>query len=887
VSRKKKKNKQTQKKAQKKKLRQDKKRKEKLSWQQKMARTRTSGARFPFNVREELGRAVKYQQTGQIEKAEEICRRILKIDRFHADALHLLGVLADQTGKKEDAIKFITKAIKNDPDVPDYYVNLGCTFFDMGELSKAVSAFEKALVLKPDLPEIYNNMASALWLQGKTEQAITSCKKALELKPNYFEAYNSLGNVLQSEGRTEEAIANFQKAVELRPSSPECQNNLGQAFQELGKSEEAIISCKKALELKPDFAEAHVNLGNALISKDKFDEALSCFEKAININPNIAQAYNGLGRVSEAQHHFEAAASHYEQATALNKSYFDAYINLGRLMQKMGRANEAIPYYLKVLEIKPDYVDAYNNLGNLLQAQGMIEMAITHYQTALDMKPDQPEVYNNLGIAFADLGQLEDAISSYRKAIDLQPDLGSAYDNLVHALQQTCSWEEFQNVAAKLEEISKDQMKNHVRPAETPFISVLRTTDQAYQYAIAKFHSKEISTQCSQPLTVNPITKNERISKKRITIGYLSSDFFDHATAHLMLGLFGLHDRDQFEVICYSYGKDDESYYTERIRKDSDRFVDLYSESYAEAARLIYEDQVDILVDLKGYTKGNRLEICAYHPAPVQVTYLGFPGTTGADFIDYVITDKVVTPESFSSFYSEKFVYLPNSYQVNDHTQAISPKRWRKSDLGIPESSFVFSSFNQAYKIEPLIFDVWMEILHQVPESILWLFVSNRTAKMNLVREAEKRGIDGGRLLFAKKLPKDEHLARLKISDLSLDTRIVNGHTTTSDALWAGIPVITLEGSHFASRVSASVLKAVGLPDLITRDLEEYKHLAIRLANNQKQLHIVSNTLAKSRLVKPLFDTPRFVLNLEKAYKAMWDIFCAGERPRQIIITEN
>jgi protein O-GlcNAc transferase len=281
------------------------------------------------------------------------------------------------------------------------------------------------------------------------------------------------------------------------------------------------------------------------------------------------------------------------------------------------------------------------------------------------------------------------------------------------------------------------------------------------------------------------------------------------------------------------------------------------------------------------------LAICALRPAPIQVSYLGFPGTTGADFIDYIITDKIMTPEEHSLYYSEKFVYLPHCYQVNDHTQPISNKGWKKEDLELPESSFVFCSFNHPYKIDPVMFDTWMKILRQVPESVLWLLLGNKTAEENLRREAETRGVKSERLVFAERLPKDEHLGRLRFADLALDTWIVNGHTTTSDSLWAGVPVITLQGSHFASRVSSSVLSAIGLPELITHSLEEYEALAVQLAHNPAELQELRQRLARNRLVAPLFDTPRFVRNLESAYKEMWNIFLAGEAPRQIEVLEN
>jgi protein O-GlcNAc transferase len=354
-----------------------------------------------------------------------------------------------------------------------------------------------------------------------------------------------------------------------------------------------------------------------------------------------------------------------------------------------------------------------------------------------------------------------------------------------------------------------------------------------------------------------------------------------------MLNLFGLHHREAFGVYCYSYGPDDGSDYRARIQQDCDKFVDIRDLSHADAAKCICEDQIDILVDLKGYTKDSRLDVCALHPAPIQATYLGFPGTTGADFFDYVITDRIVTPQEHTPYYKEHFVYLPHCYQVNDHRQPISEKNWTKKDFGLPDESFVFSSFNHPYKIDPVMFDVWMKILRMVPEAVLWLLKGSKAAGKNLRHEAETRGVKPERLIFADRLPKEEHLGRMKLSDLALDTRVVNGHTTTSDGLWAGVPVITLMGTHFASRVSSSILTAVGLPELITHSLDDYETLAVRLTRNPEQLAAIRQKLTKNRLTQPLFDTPRFVMNLETAYREMWKMFVAGEKPQQINVVED
>ena len=420
-----------------------------------------------------------------------------------------------------------------------------------------------------------------------------------------------------------------------------------------------------------------------------------------------------------------------------------------------------------------------------------------------------------------------------------------------------------------------------------PFVSISRSADPARNFAIAQSRSKGIAQ------GVSDIRKGlsfvfERSPRNKIRVGYSSNDFRNHPVAHLIAGLFELHDRDEFEVFAYSYGPDDSSSFRRRIEQSCDRFVDIRDFSHIDAARRIFEDKIDILVDLMGYTKNHRMQISALKPAPILTVYLGFPGTTGADFFDYILTDRLVTPEDHVKYYSEHVVHLPHCYLLNDHKAEISDKPISRRDVGLPEDAFVFCSFSQTYKIEPVMWEVWMGILRSVPGSVLWLSRGNETAQRNLKRQAGARGVDPDRIVFAEVLPKKpQHLARLRLADLFLDTRIYNAHATASDVLWAELPMITLQGSHFASRVASSILTAIGLPELITHDLDEYEALALRLARNPGELAAVGKKLSRNRLAEPLFDTPRFARNLESAYRQMWALYQDGNEPRQIEVADS
>lgn len=688
---------------------------------------------------------------------------------------------------------------------------------------------------------------------GKSGIAIDLINKAVQNDPNNPVYYNNLGYVLKDQGKLSEAITCFRKALEIKPDYAEaCCYNQGYVFYDQGDLGEAITCYEKALEIKPDYAEAYHNLGCVLKDRDKLDEAILCYQKAVKIKPDYAEAYHNLGYVFKDQ----------------------------------SKLDDAITCYEKALEIEPDCAEAYNNMGNAFRSKGKLDDAILCYQKALKLKPDFAGAYNNMGNTSQDQEKLNEAICYYEKALEIEPDFAQAHSELVCQLQRTCAWQKLEGMTAKLDSLTRNALDNGTKAAESPFLSLMRYADPSRNHAIAKSWSRDIARTMSN-LKIHFSFDAGRSRKRKIAVGYLSNDFRNHPKTHLMLGLFRLHNRDEFEIFCYSDGKDDGSYYRERIQRDCDKFVDLRSLNHADAAKRIYEDQVDILVDLNGYTGGNRLEICAHRPAPVQVRYLGLAGTTGADFFDYIITDAIVTPEDHAQCYSENFVYMPHCYQINDDTQAISNKDWKRADFGLPDDSFVFCSFNQGYKIDPVMFDSWMKILRQVPEGVLWLQQESETAEKNLRQEAESRGVKSARLIFAKRLPKDEHLGRLRLADMALDTRIVNGAATTSDALWVGVPVITLQGSTFSSRMSSSILTAIGLPELIADSLDDYEALAVRLARNRGEQQTIRQRLAKNRLTEPLFDTPRFAGNMEKAYKKMWEIFVTGQRPRQIEVAEK
>ena len=543
--------------------------------------------------------------------------------------------------------------------------------------------------------------------------------------------------------------------------------------------------------------------------------------------------------------------------------------DLGSILAQMGRTTEAIPAFRRAIELVPEYPEAHNNLANLYQMTGSLEEAVASYRTALRLRPEYAEAYRNLASALRRLGKMEEATAALAKAVSMNPGYIEAIAILVHQLRNLCDWRMIDDLTRQLI-LSVEAGSGAVNP----FVFLTLETTPRQQRQCAEQWAQ------ARRLAASGAAAQVPVKRERITVGYLSADFQEHATARLISELFELHDRGRFRIIGYSYGADDGSAARARLRRSFDSFVDLEHVSHASAAARIRADTVDILVDLKGYTTGARPEIMALRPAPIQVSYLGYPGTMGTRAIDYVLVDRFAVPPDQQEHFTETLVHLPDCYQVNDRRRPIAPAHSR-AEYGLPENGFVFCCFNSPHKITPVIFDIWMRLLEQVPGSVLWLLETYPAAMANLRREAEAR-LKGGseRLIFAPSVPNAEHLARFATADLFLDTLPYNAHTLTSDALWGGCPVLTSAGETFASRVAGSILHAAGLPELVTSNLKEYEAAALRLADDHAELEMLRARIQKSRTEAPLFDTPRFARAIETAFE--WMMQHAGRAPARV-----
>ncbi|MHB8270064.1 tetratricopeptide repeat protein [Bradyrhizobium sp.] len=670
------------------------------------------------------------------------------------------------------------------------------------------------------------------------------------------------------QGRLDQAASAYREAIALKPGYAEAHFNLGVVLHQKHDLNAAAAAYRRAISLTPGTAVIHNNLGTVLKDQNFLDEALAAFENAIELEADYAEAFYNRGTVLQQQAKLEGALAAYGHAIELRKDYADAINNAGIVLLELGRAGEAVGLYSRLLELLPAHGDAHNNLGTALLAQGYVGEARAAFEQALTHKPDFPEAFYNLGNAWRELGDLAQAITAYQNALRLRPDYADAFSQLMYHRAQACDWDGYETDQEELVELVRQGVR-------VPPFYLLSTRASAEDQLICARHWIEPIIPPSDAIFGHKVSA----AGERIRLGYLSGDFHQHSTAHLMAELFERHDRDRFEVFAYSYGPDDESPMRARLGRAFDRFVDLRALSHRQAAEAIHADKVDILIDLKGYTHRARPAIAACRPAPVQVSYLGYPATMGADFIDYIMVDPFVVPGSQQPFFSERLVHLPGSYQVNDRRREVAGAHASRQDCGLPTEGLVFCSFNNSYKISPVFFDIWMRLLRSIPGSVLWLLEANDLVKGNLHTEAEKRGVDSGRLVFAPIVPSAEHLARHQHADLFLDTLPCNAHTTASDALWAGLPVLTCSGDTFAGRVAGSLLMAIGMPELITESLEEYEQAALALASDPRRLIALRQKLQKNRDASTLFDLPKLTGNIEAAYARMWQTRLSGQRP--------
>jgi predicted O-linked N-acetylglucosamine transferase (SPINDLY family) len=645
------------------------------------------------------------------------------------------------------------------------------------------------------------------------------------------------------QGRLNDAERRFSKFLRKEPKHFPALNVLAIVLVALKRHAEAEPHLKAALRIDATSDATFYNYGLVLKALNRPDEALQRFTESLAINPGNAETLNNRGTVLNDLRDHPAALADFDRALALNPRYAAAFFNKSKSLAELKRYDEAL----------------------------------AACESALALQPDLAEAWFGRGYIFGQMRMPAEAVEAYGRARQFNPDLPLLKGNLLHQRMLVCDW---QGTDALIVEIEADLAAGKL--AAEPFgWQGVATSERSLQ------RCAELTNASRFPMQAPPLRASPTGPNAKIRVGYLSGEFRQQATSLLLVGVLEQHDKSAFEIFAIDNGYDDGSDIRRRIAGAVDGIVDISTLNDPQAVDAIRAQRIDILVNLNGYFGEQRTGVFARRAAPVQVNYLGFPGTLGAGFMDYILADQHVLPPEHRQFYSEKVAWLPNCYQANDDRREISTRAFTRAEVGLPAQGFVFCCFNNAYKITPDVFDSWMRILSAVDGSVLWLLEDSAAAVANLRREAELRGIDPARLVFAARMLPAEHLARHRCADLFLDTLPYNAHTTASDALWAGLPLLTCRGETFAGRVAASLLQNLGVPELIAAKRDDYERMAIELAENPERLSSIREKLSANRLNMPAFDTRRLARDIETAFRKMAERARAGLAPAHIVFPAN
>jgi predicted O-linked N-acetylglucosamine transferase (SPINDLY family) len=792
-----------------------------------------------IDIADAFSRANALYQQGQFKQAASLYRKILAVDPAHFDTNHMLGVLRAREGRYVEAAEALANALKAMPHNAEALSNYGNVLTVLGHFEEALMAYEAALSLSP-FPVFWFNR----------------------------------GLVLMNLRRFEDAVASHDSALALAPNYPEALQGRASALCELGRFSDALASADAALGLRPDLADALYIRGVALWRLRRFEAALDSYNLALEITPGAPMILNSRGILLCSIGRYETALESFDAALAGQPGFVDVLVNRGIALASLHRYQAALDSFDRALAIQPDYTLALSNKGSVLAGLERFDEALDSYATVLQLSPDDSNALFNSATTLSLAGRFEEALARFDATLAANPHHPHALSGMAGAALNLCDWARTGPLSDRLAAAVRDGTS-----VVSPFIMLGYRADASLQLRCTQAYLKDKGAQCRDGARPGPYCHD------RIRIAYVSPDFGDHPVSHQLVELLERHDRSRFEITAVSLGPDDGSAVRARLLKSFDHWIDGRLMQDCDIAERMRESEIDIAVDLAGHTQNGRPEIFAHRAAPVQVNYLGYPATSGSACMDYILVDAVVAPLTDQSAYSEAIVHLPNSYFVTDSARSI-PAPADRREAGLPQNGTVFCCFNQSWKITAPLFDVWMRLLREIPDSVLWLRDAGDAVRANLRREAQARGIDADRLVFTGSVGFDQHMARLQLADIFLDTLPYGAHATASDALWAGVPVVTCKGETFAGRVAASLLLAAGLPELVTGTLAEYEVVALKLAQGPAALAALRDKLARNKAKAPLFDTDRSRRNLEAAYRRMVELAGRGAPPASFSVTE-
>lgn len=842
-----------------------------------------------MNLKLAIDRALSFHEKKEFAQALKIYEFILKKEPNHFQTLNLAGLIYQEQGRDQLALE----------------------------------KFKKALALEKRFYLTHYSAASSCLKLGEHQQAVDHLNAAIALSPQEYQAYINKGTALHKLGKLESSLLNYQRSILIKADFAPSHFNLACLLRDM-KDEKSHSLCLKSfersIELSPQDYPAYINLANELSDKKDYKGAVLLLSRSIAIGPNLSEAYFNKGTTQFLGKMYASSKESLTRAILLDPDSYGGWNNLGNACKEMALFEDATKAYKNALKLasKSQRPETLYNLGVVQHQMGLYEDAKQNYDHSLSIDGDFIKAINARGLALRQLKEYKQSIADFKRVMSIDPDYEYALGNLIHTQMHAADWsswsscsawsegpvgpvepvkptandstginsskpllsnQRFQNTRFLVHEmiVNIEQSKNVSHPF--PVLALIDSPSlhlKSSKLWVQDKHSEPLGSQERAQLTVKelatarPMPFEAAPLNKRIRIAYLSADFHNHATAFLMAELFELHAKDKFEIFAISFGPNTEDDMQKRIKGAVEHFIDVKDMGDIEIANLCKAKGIDIAVDLKGFTLDSKFNIFVHRCAPAQVSYLGYPGTSGSDCMDYLIADKVCIPPEYEKFYSETIIYLPDSYQINDSKRRIEPCKKTKLDHGLPIQSFVFCCFNSTYKITPPVFTIWMDLLKKVESSVLWLLEDDLQIAANLKSEAILRGVDPQRLIFANRLPLPEHLGRHIHADLFLDTLPYNAHTTASDALWAGLPVLTQIGKGFAARVGASLLSALGLQELITQNDEEYTRLALHLATHRDELKNIRHKLQIAKTKAPLFKSAEFTKYLENAYREIF-----------------
>ena len=816
---------------------------------------------------------LQHYQSGNFVIAEKVALSLTQKYPNHEFGWKVLAAVLQNLERIPESLSAALKVIKIAPRDAEARFNLGKVLEELERLKEAEISYRDAIALTPKFPEAYCNLGTTLKKLGKFDAAEASFKRALEIKADFNLALIELGNLLRQQGRLEEASDKFKKAIDLSSRDVIALGKLGATLHDLGRLEEAKLIYEKSLNIEPNDPITWNNLGNLLKSLNRLEQAEITYRKSLSLDSDFAVGHVNLAIVLQEMGNFEGAEKSCRNAIALDPNFAEAHLNLGIALQSLQSLKEAKSSYEQAILLNPVYTDAHNNLGVTLQKLSRLDEARVCFKKTVKLNPNYAKGHRNLGTCYSLSKRPEEALASYIQAYNLDPNLDYLLGDMLFAKLQICAWN---NLREYIDELEK--RINTAENASVPFpLHALIESPELINKGTTEFTTRKYPKSTALP------TLQSYGNHKRIRIGYFSPDFHNHPVTTVIADLFKNHDRSKFEIHAFSFGPDTCDEWNLRVKDGVDHFHDVRELTDIDIAILARSEEIDIAVDLAGYTKNNRIGIFAMAAAPIQIGYLGFLGTMGADYYDYIIADKIIVPETRRENYSEKIMYVPH-YQVNSLHTYSPDLSLNREYFGLPNDVFVFCCFNNTYKFTPDVLDVWARILKETDDSVLMLYAKNEITIKNLKIEVKNRGVDPTRLIFGDRLSGSEYHARYQAVDLFLDTFLYNGCATSSDALRMGCPVLTCMGESFSSRFGASLLTSLDLPELITSNKMDYEKLAVELANNPAKFKAIKNKLNQNLTTQPLYNTQKFANAIEVAYLAAHHRCLQSDHPDDIYI---